>query len=32
MAIGLLDGAFALRSGDLRGGIVEGNIHSGKSV
>jgi len=32
MAIGLLDGAFALRGGDLRGGILEGNQPAGKSV
>jgi hypothetical protein len=32
MAIGLLDRGFTRRSRDVRGGIVEGNIHTGKSV
>jgi len=32
VAIGLLERAFARRSGDVRGGIVEGNIDAGKSV
>ena len=32
MAIGLLDGAFTIRSGAMRGGIVAGNHDTGKSV
>jgi hypothetical protein len=32
MAIGLLDGAFTLRSGDGRGGIVGRGLPTGKSV
>jgi hypothetical protein len=32
MAIGLLDGAFTFRFGEVRGGIVDANRPAGKSV